>query len=64
MDIAAVQILLLQGEQSLKRHTQAFLDLYHLVHYDNDSLFVIAWRQSSGMFMEYVDWVLLQNGNP
>lgn len=36
MDLAAVKILFLsQGECSLKRHTQDFLDLYHLVHYDD-----------------------------
>lgn len=39
MDLAAVKILLLsQGNQSLERHTQAFLDLQHLVHYDDTSL--------------------------
>lgn len=41
MDLAAVKILLLsQGQQFLKRHMQAFLDLYNLVHYNNDNLCV------------------------
>lgn len=42
MDLAADRILLLlQGNQSLKGNTQGFLDLYHLVHYDDNCLCVI-----------------------
>lgn len=59
IDLAAARILLSQGESSLERYTQDFLDLYHLVHND-DSLCVFfqagsqrwdesasAWRQTS-----------------
>lgn len=39
MNIAAVRIILLsQGNQSLEAHMQAFLDLQHLVNYDDTSL--------------------------
>lgn len=48
MDLAAVKILLSQGEQSLERHTQALLDLYHLVHFDEDSLCVFPGRSQCG----------------
>lgn len=48
MDLAAVQILLLsQGDISLEVHRLGFLDLVHLVHYDDDSLCLFFWMLST-----------------
>lgn len=53
MDLAAVRILLLsQGNQSLEAHTQAFLELQHLVHYDDASLCVFGGDEHPGSFKD------------
>lgn len=38
MDLAAVQILLSQVDRSLEEHTKDFLDLRHLIDYDDGNL--------------------------
>lgn len=76
MEIAAVQNLLSQGDRSLEEHTQDFLDLRHLVDYDDGNLCFFPGRTQledestpdgadgpQQTFIEYVDWVL-QCGSP
>lgn len=78
MDLVAVKriLALSQVNQPLERHTEAFLDLCHCVHYVDDCLCVLfrtilnmetradlLGNESLGTFMEYVEWVLLQNGS-
>jgi len=77
MDLAADHILLSQGNQSLENHTLAFLDLYHLVHYNDDCLCVVfrtslntetrvhlPSAEPLGTFKKYVERILLHNGSP